>query len=857
MRFSQALVFLLFLSVHASHAQEAGGPVRVFDGGSMRVFVSPRGQIGNDPADISGGMFWPGEGISRPITRMLASSSTPVFYGRVRGTRRVAVSHFHDTFIPGPVRNGHPVPDPTDPRFRIFAISEDSTQSQDFREWPADLGAPVDGNMAPLFYGSRQMFWVMNDLDSAAVRARNSCDPLGLEMRLLLYEPRGPVENADALMLQVTYINQSADSIREAYVGYFCDADIRDGRNDLVGTDSLRALVYAYDGTTSAGDDGMPTAFGLAMLQTPATASPGSRARWFDGWKDDARNIPVSAAVAPGKAQVTPVREPPVGEGWPYQWEVLLRGQGSGVSVLNPKTGQPSAFWFSGDPVRGSDWLSVDGLSLSDGSHLAWRPADQRLLISAGPFDMAPGDTQQVTFAFVAARGASPQAAVYALRNRVELLQGSFDQQLPLNALHEAVAMPSAMPGAIDVRARFGEAPTELRIEVIDAKGTTLIDAPLAGTYAGGEWLYEERIPLPGAGREGVNAAFIASWENDSIRIPAGVSIPTHAGMKIDGIVMINEGDHNGRVAPDEEARWFPRLRNGTLHAYDLLLQSHTQPHTQWLQVPDLPAGVTAPSDDYPWSPSHGLCSLQDGEALSLQDTLIRYYDVYDPSANAWWPRINSIPYDSATGDWFDVLMTQVAGWSDERPGVRIVDPAALRDRWYVATIQGPVTARFLALHDSSTGVPLFAGFGLDGFTRAAPETDGFRVVRGTITTVSQNPLTAIQSDRYVFNPRHTLLARSQKPGAAFAVTSPAPSPLVEWTSVRITLPDATHLRAEVYNSLGQRVRTLRDERLEAGRHLLVWDGYWEDTRPAESGMYLLKIQTSSSETTQKILIVR
>jgi hypothetical protein len=851
------LVCLLFLSSHVSHAQTPDGGTRTFEGGSIRVFVSPRGQIGNDPTDIGGGLLWPGAGLSPRISRVLATSSSPVLYGRVRGTRRVTVAHFFDTFIPGPVIDGHPVSDPTDPRFRMYTIDEDSTLSQDYRTWPADLGAPVDAGMAPLLYGPRQMYWVMNDLDSVTARARNSCDPLGLELRLLLYEPRWHDETVDALALQVTSINQSVDTIQDAYIGYYLDVDIRDGLNDLVGTDSLRALVYAYDGTVSAEVDGMPAALGLAMLQTPVTASPGSRARWNDGWKSDARNIPISAAVAPAKAQVTAVREPLVGEGWPYQWEVLLRGEGSGVSVHNPRTGHPSAFWFSGDPVRGTGWLPRDGISLSDGRHLAARPGDQRMLISAGPVSMAPGDTQQVTFALVAARGATPQAAVYALRDKVELLQRRFERQLPIDGLREAMATSSPTPGALDVRARFTDAPDALRIEVIDAQGNVLTELPLTGTHADGEWLYTKRIVLPGAGRDGVSAAFIAFWGDDSIRIPAGVSIPTHGGMDLDGIVMVDEGDHNGRVAPDEEARWFPRLNNQTPHAYDVLLQSHTQPRAQWLRVPGLSGGATAPSADYPWSPSMGLCALLEDEVRHSEDTLLRFYDIYDPSANSWWPRVNTIPFDSATGDWYDVLMTQVDGASDERPGVRIVDPAALRDRWYVATIEGVSNMRFLALHDSATGNPLFTGFGLDSFTGAAPQTDGFRVVRGTITNETQNPRTAMRSDRFVFNPRHTLLARSQKPASIFSVSAPAPTPFAGWTSVRITLPDATRLRAAVYNTAGQRVRILRDEPVDAGRHLLIWDGYWDDARPAESGMYLLRIQTSSHADTRKILVVR
>jgi flagellar hook assembly protein FlgD len=88
-------------------------------------------------------------------------------------------------------------------------------------------------------------------------------------------------------------------------------------------------------------------------------------------------------------------------------------------------------------------------------------------------------------------------------------------------------------------------------------------------------------------------------------------------------------------------------------------------------------------------------------------------------------------------------------------------------------------------------------------------------------------------------------------------VSSPAPMPLTEWTSVTIELTESTHLRAVVYNTLGQRVSVLREGFVDAGRHLLIWDGYWADGRPAETGMYLLRIEADSGEVTRKVMVVR
>jgi hypothetical protein len=135
--------------------------------------------------------------------------------------------------------------------------------------------------------------------------------------------------------------------------------------------------------------------------------------------------------------------------------------------------------------------------------------------------------------------------------------------------------------------------------------------------------------------------------------------------------------------------------------------------------------------------------------------------------------------------------------------------------------------------------------------------TDGFRVLRGTITDHYTNGNTVTGRDRFIFNPRHVLIGRSRLPPISVDISPPSPSPLTEWTSLRVEIPADGMLRAAVYDALGRRVSILRDEYLAAGRHLLVWDGHWSDGRPADSGMYLIRINTPAGEFTRKIMVLR
>lgn len=835
-------------------------PTPVFDRGSIALRVSLSGQMGHSPENTGHGMFWPGNGLSDPKIRGLMFSSTPVLVGRLRDTLRVSTSYYRDNFVPGPILGGKPVVDPTDPFFRAYQISWMKENEIDYAEWPASMGAPMGEGNVPYFYGASQMFWVMNDLNPVAARAHNGCDPMGLEMRCLLYAPWPGDARDQTLMLQVTYINQGKDSIRDAYAGYFADADLRDGLNDLPGSDSTRAMVYVYQGSVQPQEEGMPAAFGIAMLQTPAVASAGDSARWFAGWKSGVRNIPVTAAVAPFKQQTTPLREPGLGHDDTRQWLALMQGQGQAVEAVNPRTGTPSRFWFSGDPESRVGWLPADGIRVSDGTAMAQGMADQRLLISAGPFDLAPGDTQQVTYAFIAARGATPEAAVRDLRDRAEFLRAEFHGSAAATAYRSAfVRVPTrnAASADLEVVARMAGVPVDLRVEVCDNDGTVITETPLDRYTSEDAWVYRKTVDLGPSRHDGVNVSFVAEWNGQRVRIPGRVSVPLGGSIDLDGLVMLEEGDGNGRIAPEDDAKWFPRFVSSADFSYDVLAQSHFLPPGQDLRIPDFSPKAVFPSVERAWSPSHGYATLYADSLAFGRDSALYRYDLFDADHNVWWERNHWVAVDSTAGEWYDALMTQIRGTSDERPGVRLLDLDALQDKWYVASIRGGADDRMLTLSDSASGIPFFSEYGLDVFRGAAPVVDGFRVVRGSIGKAGEGSNPASDKDLFIFNPRHVLLARSWKSTVDATVSRPAPLPLTDWTSLVIDLPETGALRAEVYSLIGRRVAVLRDGTLPAGRHLLVWDGRWTDGRLAESGTYLLRIVARGSEVMRKIMVVR
>ncbi len=90
-----------------------------------------------------------------------------------------------------------------------------------------------------------------------------------------------------------------------------------------------------------------------------------------------------------------------------------------------------------------------------------------------------------------------------------------------------------------------------------------------------------------------------------------------------------------------------------------------------------------------------------------------------------------------------------------------------------------------------------------------------------------------------------------------FALGQNYPNPFNPSTTISYDLPRASRVTLEVFNTLGQRVRTLVDKRQEAGRHQMVWDGRDEGGSKVSSGIYFYKIVTGEQIDTKKMILLK
>ncbi len=103
-------------------------------------------------------------------------------------------------------------------------------------------------------------------------------------------------------------------------------------------------------------------------------------------------------------------------------------------------------------------------------------------------------------------------------------------------------------------------------------------------------------------------------------------------------------------------------------------------------------------------------------------------------------------------------------------------------------------------------------------------------------------------------------------PGAALKRTEPPqrisldfayPNPFNAETSIAFYLAAPGPVRLEIYNAVGQKVRTLVDETRLAGRHALVWDGRDAAGRSTSSGVYLYRLSAGRETLTRRLLLIK
>jgi len=285
--------------------------------------------------------------------------------------------------------------------WRMYRLPDESTPAPDDS---VDI-------VGPDVLGDQMLWCVYNDGDPAGhISDNGSTNPLGVEIQqtTFAFDRQGAL--GQTLFIKYLLINKGGNTLDSMFISQWSDPDLGGAAgftDDLVGCDTLpdgtgkpRSLGYVYNSTNNDGGYGSaPPALGYDFFQGPKVGS--SRLGLVSFNKYINGTDPQNSV-----------------ETFNY-----MKGLNPDGSVVVDPFGVETRYNVAGDPV-----------SPTPGSWLDTAPADRRFLMSAGPFTMAPGDTQEVVVGIVIGQGADRLSSISALRFNDEFAQDAFDRDFDLPA---------------------------------------------------------------------------------------------------------------------------------------------------------------------------------------------------------------------------------------------------------------------------------------------------------------------------------------------------------------------------------------------------------------------------------------
>ena len=129
--------------------------------------------------------------------------------------------------------------------------------------------------------------------------------------------------------------------------------------------------------------------------------------------------------------------------------------------------------------------------------------------------------------------------------------------------------------------------------------------------------------------------------------------------------------------------------------------------------------------------------------------------------------------------------------------------------------------------------------------------------IRVAIQCVSSDAFVFFVDDFAVTAPEGTPNNEDITPVTVTSLNSNYPNPFNPETTISYDMKSGGNVAIEVYNILGQKVKTLVNETKTAGNHTVVWNGSNDNNDKVASGIYFYKMKTDSYSKTYKMILMK
>jgi hypothetical protein len=120
---------------------------------------------------------------------------------------------------------------------------------------------------------------------------------------------------------------------------------------------------------------------------------------------------------------------------------------------------------------------------------------------------------------------------------------------------------------------------------------------------------------------------------------------------------------------------------------------------------------------------------------------------------------------------------------------------------------------------------------------------------------IFQSTLTDNPADEALENV--SAVGRESEMPAGYGMLVNYPNPFNASTMIDFHVPGSAHVRLTIYNVNGQRIVTLVDEDMSAGRHQMLWHGTSDTGAEVSSGIYMIHLLIKDRKITNKMLLMK
>lgn len=367
---------------------------RIVDANRWRLWLQPDGRWGYDPKDLdqngntAGGEFPKGSGQN-------AMYAGGLYVGALKnGISTVSQIEFSSEFLPGRILNTEPTEVNklkfSNPNSSAIYIITEPNINIDWQFWPSQWGAPVDDHGEPLQLSMEDSWCVFHDLgaDTLDIREQQTNRALGLEVqrRTYMFEYLG---TGDAFFVHFKITNKSSNQYPEAYVSLWCDKDLEEPHNDLIGTDIPRNMVVVYNSNDGQTITGREYAIGYKFLYFTEGGIHAnlSSTNWYQNGTDP----------------TTDLRR--------YNLQKGFRQDGTFNEGLDSLHG---GFVYPGDPITGQGVLDTFG-------------ENGRIMLNVGPFTMQAGASYDFVCVVIGGEADTRMNAILDLRKKADQIEDYFN----------------------------------------------------------------------------------------------------------------------------------------------------------------------------------------------------------------------------------------------------------------------------------------------------------------------------------------------------------------------------------------------------------------------------------------------